>query len=153
MIAVSQSAATGEDVLLVKRRGLGPVEPLIVTKAGEKNGTPSPDGKSFVYSSDKNGRRELFLRPYGAESPEVTVSPQGGDEPVWSHDGRELFYRGTTERGGRLMAGCASSRGVCRSSVSALSSSRSPVSSRRRRIRTMMCRRMVGRSRSCRGMS
>ena len=104
MIAVSQSAATGEDVLLVKRRGLGPVEPLIVTKAGEKNGTPSPDGKSFVYSSDKNGRRELFLRPYGAASPEVTVSPQGGDEPVWSHDGRELFYRGTTERGGRLMA-------------------------------------------------
>jgi serine/threonine-protein kinase len=54
----------------------------------------SPDGRWMAYSSDESGRFEIYLRPY----PEVNggkwqVSTSGGDWPIWSRDGRELFYR------------------------------------------------------------
>ena len=53
----------------------------------------SPDGRWFAYTSDTTGNTEIWVKPYGAEGPPVRVSPKGGVDPLWSKDGRELFYR------------------------------------------------------------
>ena len=45
--------------------------------------------------SYKSGREEVYVRDLAGESDQVLVSLEGGTEPVWSHDGRELFYRET----------------------------------------------------------
>jgi serine/threonine-protein kinase len=53
----------------------------------------SPDGHWLAYQSDEAGRMEVYVQPYPALGARVPVSLQGGTEPAWSRDGRELFYR------------------------------------------------------------
>ena len=62
----------------------------------------SPDGKWLAYQSDESGRDEIYVRPFpGAEAGRRQVSIAGGGEPLWSHSGRELFYRSAS---GHMMA-------------------------------------------------
>jgi len=53
----------------------------------------SPDGHWLAYQADDAGRMEVYVRSYPVPGARVPVSVQGGTEPVWSRDGRELFYR------------------------------------------------------------
>jgi Tol biopolymer transport system component len=53
----------------------------------------SPDGRWLAYQSDQSGRMEVYVRPYPGPGAQVPVSLQGGTEPAWSRNGRELFYR------------------------------------------------------------
>ena len=57
----------------------------------------SPDGKWIAYESAKSGRHEIYVarfdacnRTFGRPQP---VSTDCGWQPVWSRDGRELFFR------------------------------------------------------------
>jgi serine/threonine-protein kinase len=54
----------------------------------------SPDGRWLAYSSDESGRAEVYVRPWPGPGPKIVISQHGGIEPIWSRDGRELFYRG-----------------------------------------------------------
>src|SRR6202030_1842180 len=53
----------------------------------------SPDGRWLAYSSDESGRREIYVQPYPGPGGKRQISTEGGTEPVWNPDGRELFYR------------------------------------------------------------
>jgi serine/threonine-protein kinase len=64
----------------------------------------SPDGRWLAYQSDEAGRMEVYVRPFPQPGPRVPVSVQGGTEPAWSRDGRELYYR----TGDSLMAASVS---------------------------------------------
>jgi Tol biopolymer transport system component len=54
----------------------------------------SPDGRRIAYVTNRTGRDEVYVRPIAGGGSEAQVSVNGGNEPVWSPDGRELFYRG-----------------------------------------------------------
>jgi serine/threonine-protein kinase len=60
----------------------------------------SPDGRWVAYVSNDSGRDEVYVRPAAGTGGKVTVSSDGGTEPAWARDGRELFYR----RGDRVLA-------------------------------------------------
>jgi serine/threonine-protein kinase len=72
------------------------IRPLIANNAYEETSIAlSPDGRWLAYASNESGRYEVYVRPF----PEVDagrwqVSRDGGNEPLWAHSGRELFYRG-----------------------------------------------------------
>ena len=105
LVSATQSANNGLDVFAVRAGGAGPVEPVVATNANEGAATASPDGRWLAYQSDRTGRWEVYVRslaPGAAE--DLPVSLDGGSEPVWSRDGRELFYRGVTEAGTKLIA-------------------------------------------------
>ena len=53
----------------------------------------SPDGRWLAYASDESGRREIYVRPYPGPGGKWQISTEGGTEPVWNRNGRELFYR------------------------------------------------------------
>jgi Tol biopolymer transport system component len=53
----------------------------------------SPDGRWLAYTSDESGRDEVYVRPYPGPGKKALVSTNGGSEPTWSGDGREIFYR------------------------------------------------------------
>jgi Tol biopolymer transport system component len=53
----------------------------------------SPDGHWLAYQSDQSGQTQVYVRSYPEPGARVTISLQGGREPVWAHNGRELFYR------------------------------------------------------------
>jgi len=56
----------------------------------------SPDGKWIAYISDASGQYEIYVRPYPGPGSQWQISTDGGEEPVWSRDGREIFYRNGT---------------------------------------------------------
>jgi hypothetical protein len=54
----------------------------------------------MAYESGESGNREVYVGPFpDVQAERVTVSAGGGFQPVWSADGRELFY---LQGGGRL---------------------------------------------------
>ena len=58
----------------------------------------SPDGHWLAYSSTKTGVYEVYVRAYPDTGSEWPVSNSGGLLPVWSPNGRELFYRTDDQR-------------------------------------------------------
>jgi eukaryotic-like serine/threonine-protein kinase len=68
--------------------------PLMTTSAGERSPTFSPDGRWLAYVSDESGRDEIYVRPFpDVEAARWQVSVDGGNEPLWSRGGGEIFYR------------------------------------------------------------
>src|SRR5258707_488193 len=52
----------------------------------------SPDGRWVAYVSNESGRNQVYARPFPGRGGKVPISIEGGDDPRWSHDGREIFY-------------------------------------------------------------
>jgi hypothetical protein len=70
-----------------------PVQPLIETEFDAHNPTISPDGRWIAYQSDESGQFEIYVRPFPAiDSGRWQLSTNGGETPVWSRNGREVFY-------------------------------------------------------------
>ena len=67
-------------------------EPILVTPLNEVSPALSPDGRWMAYVSDETGRAEVYVRAFPEGGARWQVSTEGGTEPVWSRDGRELFY-------------------------------------------------------------
>jgi Tol biopolymer transport system component len=71
------------------------LKPLIKEEKGRvSDPTVSPDGRWIAYTFGEPGKSEVYVRPF----PEVDkgkwqISTNGGESPLWSRDGRELFYR------------------------------------------------------------
>lgn len=61
----------------------------------------SPDGRFVAYMSDESGRYEVYVEPWSREGVRQRVSVDGGGQPKWRGDGRELFY---VTPGGMLMS-------------------------------------------------
>ena len=73
--------------------------PLAASDFSERDPAISPDGRWLAYQSNLSGRYDVYVRPLGgAGEGRRQVSLNGGEGPVWAHNGHELFYRtGTGE--------------------------------------------------------
>ena len=81
------------DIWLVPRDGSSAPAGLLTTAADELAPTVSRDGRWMAYVSNESGRGEVYVRAFPGMGGRYQVSLDGGTEPVWSRDGRELFYR------------------------------------------------------------
>ncbi len=68
--------------------------PYLQTELVEQGSRFSPDGKWIVYASNESGKNEVYVRPFPGPGGKLLVSASGGSTPVWSHDGKEIFYLG-----------------------------------------------------------
>ena len=66
---------------------------MLVNGPGWDN-SPSfaPDGKRFVYASERNGKMDVFIQDYPGGSTPVQVSRKGGREPLWAPDGKRIYF-------------------------------------------------------------
>ena len=71
----------------------GSATPLLKTPDNERGAVFSPSGRWFVYVSNTSGRDEVYVRSFPDPETRLAVSTDGGVEPTWSRDGREIFYR------------------------------------------------------------
>ena len=62
--------------------------------------TISPDGRWLAYASNDTNRFEVYVQPFPNLSGKYLISSDGGTEPIWAKNGRELFYR----NGDKMMA-------------------------------------------------
>jgi len=94
LVTLEHSSATGFDIGSLSMEGDYKWKPLLQEKYTELQPKISPDGRWMAYASDESGTYEIYVRPF----PDVNrgrwqVSTSGGDTPLWSPNGRELFYR------------------------------------------------------------
>jgi hypothetical protein len=52
----------------------------------------SRDGRWLAYTSDETGQEAVYVQPYPGPGAKIRVSGDGGQSPVWAHNGRELFF-------------------------------------------------------------
>jgi serine/threonine protein kinase len=74
--------------------------PFIATAFTEGGAQFSPDVQWVAYVSNESGRPEVYVQPYPGPGGKWQVSTEGGSEPMWNRNGRELFYR----NGNKMMA-------------------------------------------------
>jgi eukaryotic-like serine/threonine-protein kinase len=101
-----QRPSTGRDILLLPPRESTP-RPLLTTPADETSPKISPDGRLLAYVSNASGRFEVYVGALNNAERSRLISVDGGTEPVWSMDGREIFYR----EGAKVMAVAVDSTG------------------------------------------
>jgi serine/threonine protein kinase len=75
--------------------------PVANTEFQEMMGEFSPDGRWIAYQSNESGRYEIYVRSFPESSLRLQISIDGGAQPRWRSNGRELFY---VALDGRLMA-------------------------------------------------
>jgi serine/threonine-protein kinase len=73
----------------------GPLREVLLTGDLKGRCALSPDGHWLAYETNRSGAVEIWVKRY-PDGPAVRVSQNGGLEPIWSRDGRELFYRQRT---------------------------------------------------------
>jgi len=79
---------------------------ILLLDVGNLRGTPylnspyweaypeiSPDGRWMAYQSTESGRYEVYVQTFPVVGNKKQISNNGGTEPLWSHDGKQLFYR------------------------------------------------------------
>ena len=93
-------AASGWDIHGMQVDGDKKPFPIVKTQFAELWATFSPDGKYIAYQSNESGRQEVYVHEFPEARNKWQVSTEGGLEPYWRGDGRELFYRS----GSRLMS-------------------------------------------------
>ena len=90
---------SGSDIYVLAGQDRRP-QPLIRTKFSEGSPKFSPDGKWLAYASNQSGRSEVYAVMYPGPGSTIQISNNGGTDPVWRRDMKELFYR----NGDRMMS-------------------------------------------------
>lgn len=87
------------DIRILNRDGDS--TPFLNGPNNERSGRFSPDGSAFAYVSDESGGEfQVYVMPYPGPGRRVPVSINGGLSPIWSTDGKELYFR----QGSKVMA-------------------------------------------------
>ena len=100
------------DLWLLHLESEGGVELFLQTRFDEREPMISPDGKWLAYASNESGQFEIYVQSFPEGGRRHLVSRDGGMEPRWSRDRRELIYRNgervlavEVETGGEFSAG------------------------------------------------
>jgi eukaryotic-like serine/threonine-protein kinase len=82
------------DIGIVSMEGNHPRRELLHNdKYNVKEPSISPNGRWMAYASSESGKFEIYVRSFpDVDSSKWLVSTSGGNHPLWSPDGRELFY-------------------------------------------------------------
>jgi Tol biopolymer transport system component len=80
------------DLLLLDLRGDAEPRPLVATEFDESGAQFSPDGRWLAYYSDESDGYQVYVLPFPGLDRKSRVSIDGGMEPRWRGDGRELFF-------------------------------------------------------------
>jgi Tol biopolymer transport system component len=72
----------------------GDPKPIAVanTPFEERDGQFSPDGRWVAYRSNEPGHFEVYVQPFPGPGGKLQISTNGGTQPRWRRDGKEIFY-------------------------------------------------------------
>ena len=94
LIVRETTADRGRDLVLW-RDGAdgGEFEEFLTAEWHEGNAEISPDGRWVAYQSDESDEPRIYVQSFPVITRQYVVSPGLGTEPLWSPDGRSLYYR------------------------------------------------------------
>lgn len=83
---------TAFDIYFLALSGDGKPVPIVHTPFSDAEPQVSPDGKWIAYASTETGDYDVFVEPFPSTGAKIPISNGGGRQPMWSADGRELFF-------------------------------------------------------------
>nr|MDQ5827430.1 hypothetical protein [Chloroflexota bacterium] len=78
--------------LTAEQMPLRPPSVFLRTNFDESHAQFSPDGRFVAYVSNESGRAEVYVQNFPGQEDKWQISTDGGDQPQWRRDGKELFY-------------------------------------------------------------
>jgi Tol biopolymer transport system component len=91
--SVVQTSGAGASIFVLTLAETPHIERLIQTKFITRNPQIAPDGRWLAYESNESGQFQINVRPFpNVDGGWWQVSTRGGTKPLWSPNGRELFY-------------------------------------------------------------
>ncbi|HKR28318.1 MAG TPA: protein kinase, partial [Acidobacteriaceae bacterium] len=72
--------------------------PFVQGMFGAASAQFSPNGRYVAYSTNETGRYEVYVQTFPQPTGKWEISTAGGAEPMWRHDGKELFYLSPDEK-------------------------------------------------------
>jgi Serine/threonine protein kinase len=99
-LLVEDQPGGSSDLSELRLDGERTLRPILATPFLEGAARLSSDGRWMAYHSNESGRFEVYVAQYPGPGGRAQVSTSGGSNPVWSPDGRELFF----QSGNKLMA-------------------------------------------------
>jgi Tol biopolymer transport system component len=82
----------GVDLYVLPMIGEKAPFPYLQTQFQETHAQFSPDGRWVAYCSDDQGRPEVYVQSFPIGGGKWQISINGGDQPQWRKDGKELYY-------------------------------------------------------------
>ena len=98
LIASAPRRGGGMDLWLLPLGDTAPPRLLIGSAAQELHGNFSPDGRLLAYTSNETGRFEVFVETVPRSDRKWPISSNGGYEPRWEANGREVYYLSETRQ-------------------------------------------------------
>lgn len=94
IVLVRENAADrGRDLMLMRRDGdTVRWDNYLTAQWDEGNASLSPDGRWVAYQSDESGEERIYVHSFPVPTGQRAVSPGRGGSPVWSPDGRSIYY-------------------------------------------------------------
>lgn len=83
---------TGADLMVLPMSGDRKPMEFLRTPFNERQARLSPDGRWMAYISDESGRPEVYVQTFPPTGSKWLISTEGGIQPRWRSDGKELFY-------------------------------------------------------------
>ena len=93
LIYASAGKDSGWDIYALPMTGEKKPIPLVKTRFSEHGAVVSPDGRYLAYRSNDSGQNEVYVQEFPEAKSKFQVSTNGGVDPFWRGDGREIFYR------------------------------------------------------------
>jgi eukaryotic-like serine/threonine-protein kinase len=95
-----RTSVFGGDIWILPLEGDRQPRPFVKTGSAEGAAKFSPDGDWVAYSSMESGRPEIYVQAWPGPGAKIQISSEGGTDPLWRRDGKEIFYR----NGPKMMA-------------------------------------------------
>ena len=89
---------TGNDIWVLPLFGDRKPYPYLHTEFSERYAKLSPNGQWLAYVSDESKSNEVYVQTFPNPGGKWQVSTNGGSYPVWSRDGKELFFIGADQK-------------------------------------------------------
>ncbi len=91
---------TGHHIRLYSAGSTDPSRSFINSAANQDGARFSPNGRWIAYAADESGRFEVYVQPFAGSGGKWQISGDGGSQPTWTRNRKELFYYGN----GKMMS-------------------------------------------------
>jgi eukaryotic-like serine/threonine-protein kinase len=94
LYASAEYDESGEDLyVLALDDGKAKAVRFVRSPFNERNGRFSPDGTMIAYQSNESGSYQVYVKPFPGPGQARQISTAGGQDPRWSRDGKQLYFR------------------------------------------------------------
>ena len=92
VVYMANELGTNWNIWVMPLTGDQTPQPVLRSQFNEMDGRISPDGHWLAYVSDESGKWEVYVQRFLSPGGKWQISSNGGKDPQWSQDGKELFY-------------------------------------------------------------